>query len=284
VIVRFVVCWVIGGGQNRWAAKSSSDRGSRRCRTTARATLLVACLPALAACSQAPPRATPSAPIQYREPVSRGDARPAYDPRYGASASQRVIAGNQRIPKGGGTYKLGAPYRIAGRWYTPQLDPGYNRSGIASWYGADFHGRKTANGEIYDMTALSAAHPTLPLPSYVWVTNLANGRTLLVRVNDRGPYANDRLIDLSQAVARALDMEGRGLAQVRVRYAGAAPLDGNDQREQAFLRAQPWARSVLARSEAVGGRDGPAAPAPLGPSQRFGPRSGLLRSVFPGLD
>ncbi len=144
------------------------------------------------------------------------------------------------IPKGGGIYKVGAPYQIAGRWYMPREEPTYDRTGIASWYGDDFHGRKTANGEIYDMRALSAAHPTLPLPSYVWVTSLNNNRTVLVRVNDRGPYAHDRVIDLSKASAHALGFEGQGLARVRVRYAGPAPLNGDDRREQAYLRSQPW--------------------------------------------
>ena len=96
------------------------------------------------------------------------------------------------------------PYKVAGRWYVPREEPGYDATGTASWYGGDFHGRKTANGEIFDMNALTAAHPTLPLPSYAYVTHLGNGRTVLVRINDRGPYAHDRIIDLSRGVARAL--------------------------------------------------------------------------------
>jgi rare lipoprotein A len=164
--------------------------------------------------------------------------RNAFDAKTGVSASPRMVWG-ERVPKGGGTYKLGAPYQISGRWYIPQEDPAYDRTGVASWYGDDFHGRKTANGEIYDMRALTAAHPTLPLPSYAHVTNLETGRTLLVRINDRGPYARDRIIDLSRASARALGFEGRGLTHVRVRYAGRAPLDGDDRREQAFLAGQP---------------------------------------------
>lgn len=156
------------------------------------------------------------------------------------------MADGQRIPKGGGSYKLGAPYRVAGRWYVPQEDPNYDRAGVASWYGADFHGRKTANGEIYDMDALTAAHPTLPLPSYAYVTNLANGRTVLVRINDRGPYAHDRVIDLSRRVARLIGSEQSGVTQVRVRYAGRAPLDGDDRREWQFVSQQPWYRSSVA--------------------------------------
>ncbi len=162
------------------------------------------------------------------------------DPKTGTSASPRLYTQATPIPKGGGSYKVGVPYQVSGRWYYPRDEPGYDRTGVASWYGDDFHGRKTANGEIYDMNALSAAHTTLPMPSYVWVTNMENGRSLLVRVNDRGPYARERVIDLSRAAARALGSERRGLSQVRVRYAGAAPLNGDDRREQAFLRSQPW--------------------------------------------
>jgi rare lipoprotein A len=175
-------------------------------------------------------------------PQQRVDHRPRVDPKYGTSASPRMIASEaQPVPRGGGAYKLGAPYKIAGRWYTPVEDPNYDRSGMVSWYGHDFHGRKTANGEVFDMNALTAAHPTLPLPSLVYVTNLANGRTILVRVNDRGPYAHDRLIDLSRQSARLLGTEAQGIGQVRVRYAGRAPLDGNDQPQRQFLAQQPWA-------------------------------------------
>ena len=95
------------------------------------------------------------------------------------------------------------------------------------------------------MWSLSAAHPTLPLPSYVYVTNLDNGRTLLLRVNDRGPYVNDRVIDVSRAAARYLGFERRGTARVRVRYAGRAPLTGDDRHEQRFLASQPWFRVAL---------------------------------------
>lgn len=160
----------------------------------------------------------------------------------GVSASRRVVAAGEPVPKGGGTYKLGVPYRVADRWYVPREEPDYDRIGRASWYGADFHGRLTANGEVYDSGALTAAHPTLPLPSYAYVTNLDNGRTLLVRINDRGPYANDRILDLSQAAARLLGSERKGVVTVRVRYAGPAPLDGNDQYERRFLASQPWAQ------------------------------------------
>jgi rare lipoprotein A len=163
-------------------------------------------------------------------------------PRTDAPVSPRVIPLGQPVPKGGGAYKVGNPYRIDGALYTPAEDPTYNRTGIASFYSEDFHGRKTANGEIFDMWALTAAHPTLPLPSYAYVTNMANGRTLLIRINDRGPYARGRVIDLSRASARLLGFEMQGTAVVRVRYAGRAPLSGDDHHEQRFLAGQHWYR------------------------------------------
>ena len=119
------------------------------------------------------------------------------DPKYGISASARVVEPGEPVPKGGGVYRVGKPYTIAGREYVPQEDINYSAVGMASWYGDDFHGRYTANGEIFDMNSISAAHPTLPLPSYVRVTNLANHKSIVVRVNDRGPYVGDRVIDLS---------------------------------------------------------------------------------------
>jgi rare lipoprotein A len=178
---------------------------------------------------------------------SRSDSRVETRVHYGASvpASARLIGESQPIPKGGGSYKIGTPYRVDGQWYVPHEEPNYDATGLASFYAADFHGRRTANGEVFDMWALTAAHPTLPLPSYVYVTNLENGRTLLVRVNDRGPYVNNRVIDLSRAVARYLAMENRGLARVRVRYGGPAPLSGDDHHEQRFLANQPWFRLAL---------------------------------------
>jgi rare lipoprotein A len=168
--------------------------------------------------------------------------------RSSAPASHRVIAFGQPIPKGGGSYKLGDPYQIDGQWHTPGEDPGYDRVGTASYYAADFHGRRTANGEIFDMSALSAAHPTLPLPSLVYVTNMENGRTLLLRVNDRGPYVNNRVIDVSRAAARYLGFETRGTARVRARYAGRAPLTGDDRQEQRFLANQSWFRVALSHA------------------------------------
>src|SRR5690606_7982585 len=160
--------------------------------------------------------------------------------KWGVSASRRVAGLNERVPKGGGHYKVGEPYKVGGRWYKPREQPDYDRVGIASWYGSDFHGRKTANGEIFDMHALTAAHPTLPMPSYAYVSNPANGRTILVRINDRGPYVGQRLIDLSKASADVLGLRSGGTGRVRVRYAGPAPLDGTDIRERQYLASRPW--------------------------------------------
>lgn len=120
------------------------------------------------------------------------------------------------------SFKIGNPYQIAGRWFHPKEEPGYDQVGHASWYGDDFHGRQTANGETYDMHSLTAAHPTLPMPSYARVTNMENGRSVVVRINDRGPFAHGRLIDLSKQTARVLDFKRNGTAQVRVQYVGLA--------------------------------------------------------------
>jgi rare lipoprotein A len=150
------------------------------------------------------------------------------DPRYGVSSSARLVAPGEPVPKGGGVYRVGAPYSIGGRTYVPGEDPRYRAEGLASWYGDDFHGRQTANGEIYDMNSMSAAHTTLPMPSHVRVTNLSNNRSVIVRINDRGPYHSDRIIDVSVKAAILLGFYGSGLAPVRVEYVGAAPLEGSD--------------------------------------------------------
>ncbi len=115
-----------------------------------------------------------------------------------------------------GTYKVGTPYEIDRVWYYPKEDPDYRQTGIASWYGKPFHGRETANGETYDMNGLTAAHKTLPMPTYVRVTNLENGRVLTVRVNDRGPFVHGRIIDLSRRGAQLLGFEEQGVARVLV--------------------------------------------------------------------
>jgi rare lipoprotein A len=160
------------------------------------------------------------------------------DPKYGVSSSPRVVAYGDPVPKGGGTYRVGKPYLVGGRMYVPEEDVNYREEGLASWYGDDFHGRLTANGEVFDMDSLSAAHPTLPMPCYARVTNLSNGKSLIVRVNDRGPYHGNRLIDVSNKAAELLEFKGNGVAKVRVEYVGRAPLEGSDDRQlMATLRS-----------------------------------------------
>ena len=121
----------------------------------------------------------------------------------------------------GGRYKVGDPYKIEGVWYYPSEDYSYREEGVGSWYGAQFHGKPTANGERFDMNGISAAHRTLPLPSAVRVTNLDNGRQLNVRVNDRGPFSKNRIIDLSRRAAQLLGFERQGTARVRVEIKAA---------------------------------------------------------------
>ncbi len=147
--------------------------------------------------------------------------------KYG-HASPKVVADGQPVPRGGGQYLVGRPYTVAGHRYYPSEDPTYSAVGMASWYGAAFHGRRTANGEVYDMASLSAAHPTMPLPSYARVTNLGNGYSVIVRVNDRGPYHGGRVMDVSSRVAEVLDFKGAGTARVKVEYVGRAPMEGSD--------------------------------------------------------
>src|SRR5262249_415587 len=182
------------------------------------------------------------------------------DPRYGVAASPRVVELGQPVPKGGGTYRVGKPYLVGGRLYVPEENRHYRSEGLASWYGEDFHGRLTANGEIFDMESLSAAHPTIPMPSYVRVTNLENRRSVIVRVNDRGPYHADREIDVSLRAAQMLGFHKNGTARVRVEYVAPAPLEGSDGR-----------RLVATR------REGGPPPAPpgvmLAPTRPFLPRA-----------
>src|SRR5450432_1698708 len=163
--------------------------------------------------------------------ASSGKFASRVDPRYGVSSSPRVVEFGEPVPKGGGTYRVGKPYTVGGRIYVPEEDTNYREEGMASWYGDDFHGRLTANGEVFDMVSLTAAHPTLPMPCYARVTNLGNGKSLIVRVNDRGPYHGNRLIDVSNKAAELLEFKGNGVAKVRVEYVGRAPLEGSDDRQ-----------------------------------------------------
>jgi peptidoglycan lytic transglycosylase len=154
--------------------------------------------------------------------------------KYGVKGSPRMVASGKPVPKGGGRYVTGKKYKIAGKWYYPKHEPNYKKTGLASWYGPTFHGRKTANGEIFDRTALTAAHTTMPLPSYARVTNVSNGRSMIVRVNDRGPFHGNRIIDLSERVANMLGTKSAGVGKVKVEYIGKAPLHGQDE---AYLMA-----------------------------------------------
>jgi rare lipoprotein A len=182
------------------------------------------------------------------------------DPKYGVRASPRLYNEGDVIPKGGGRRFSGKPYVVAGRTYVPREDArGYVREGLASWYGAAFHGRQTANGEVFDRHAIVAAHPTLPLPSYARVTNTANGHSMVVRVNDRGPYHADRVMDVSEEVAQALAFHRKGTTHVRVEYIGRASVAGSDDRKlMATLRTD---------GRPAGLRGGPVMLADLGPSE-----------------
>jgi rare lipoprotein A len=165
---------------------------------------------------------------------SSGVKRAAFSSKeFGVAVSPRVTRA-KFPPRGGGRYLSSKPYVVAGVTYDPVEGPGYVARGKASWYGHDFHGRRTANGEIFGAFYLTAASPVLPVPCYARVTNLENGRSILVRVNDRGPYLKGRIIDLSYEAASILGYVNKGSAQVEVRYVGPAPLGGDDTR---MLRA-----------------------------------------------
>ncbi len=172
------------------------------------------------------------------------------DPKYGVPASPRVVELGERAPKGGGVFRVGKPYVVAGRTYVPEENTSYRSEGLASWYGRDFHGRLTANGEVFDMESITAAHPTLPMPSYVRVTNLANRRSLIVRVNDRGPFHGNRVIDLSYKTAQLLGFRDNGVARVRVEYIGRASLEGSDDRRLAatLRHGEPAPAPILVAS------------------------------------
>lgn len=218
----------------------------------------------LAACSTSEPVRTLSSPLASTLVIPASTPRPPEDLTPTA--------------KGGGSFKIGRPYELNGRTYVPAEDPNYRSEGIASWYGPDFHGKPTANGETFDMNGISAAHPTLPLPSYLRVTNLVNGRSIIVRINDRGPYAKERVTDLSVGAAKALGYYDQGLARVRIEYVGRAPLGGSDDRMLlATLRhGSPAPAPSLARVAA-------AAPFALSSgNEKANARSGTERSLVLG--
>jgi rare lipoprotein A len=163
-------------------------------------------------------------------------------------------------PSGAG-YKIGKPYKINGVWYYPHVDYEYSETGIASWYGPGFHGKRTASGEVYNQNDLTAAHRTLPMPSLVRVTNLENGRQLTLRVNDRGPFAHGRIIDISRRGAQLLDFQQNGTARVRVEIMA-------DESRQMALAAGAYSAADAAGgqggSSGIVSADGQAAAAPAG--------------------
>jgi len=196
--------------------------GSTRARLRRATSLavLAVCAGFLAACAAQSAKPTASAKKRPKEYFSESE--------YGVKASPRVSFKKSNLPRGGGRDQLGKPYKVRGKMYYPKEEKGYKALGLASWYGDAFHGRLTANGEIYDMTHLTGAHPTMPLPSYARVTNVVNGSSVIVRINDRGPYHEGRVVDLSHRAADMLGFAGAGTAKVKVEYVGRAPLDGED--------------------------------------------------------
>ncbi|TJV02810.1 MAG: septal ring lytic transglycosylase RlpA family protein [Mesorhizobium sp.] len=189
----------------------------QRLRRASTLTLLAASAALLAACASQP---EPKGMVNPRHRSKEYFA----ETEYGVKASPRAAF----MRRGGGRDQLGKPYQVRGKWYYPKEDKRYAKVGLASWYGDAFHGRLTANGEVYDMTHLTAAHPTMPLPSYARVTNIETGSSVIVRVNDRGPYHEGRIIDVSERAAQMLDYAKVGTAKVKVEYVGRAPLDGDD--------------------------------------------------------
>ena len=198
-----------------------------------------------------------------------------------------LAIGGCTIPRGSkeGNYKVGSPYQIGGVWYYPKEDPFYDETGVASWYGADFHGKATANGERYDMDAFTAAHRTLPMPTVVRVTNLENGRSIKLRVNDRGPYARGRIIDVSNRAAKLLGFSGKGTARVRVQFegraeVGASPPQNEDEVAATAGSIKPAPVSGVSRGE-LAPPTGAAAAAPRTVPPVAGTTSGPTMAPVP---
>ena len=166
----------------------------------------------------------------------------------------------------GGIYKVGSPYQVEGLWYYPAEDYAYVQEGIASWYGSDFHGKRTANGDRYDMNDITAAHPTLPMPSVVKITNLDNGRTLKVTVNDRGPFHSKRIIDVSKKAAQLLGFYEAGTARVRVEI---DPEESLNLKNIALMKHPPEMPQIAAAPRSVI-TAAALAPVVAGPSDAYG--------------
>lgn len=165
--------------------------------------------------------------------------------------------------------RVGPPYEANGRTYVPTPEPGYSETGMASWYGPQFHGRRAANGEVFDQEALTAAHPTLPLNSLVQVTNLENGREVMVRVTDRGPFVGGRLIDMSRGAAQALGFEAQGHARVHVRYLGPAPRRAVGAAAPEAAPSEEGPSSLLPPAPPPAPASAAAAPAPVGSGDAY---------------
>ncbi|HEY1720954.1 MAG TPA: septal ring lytic transglycosylase RlpA family protein [Magnetospirillaceae bacterium] len=192
--------------------------------------------------------------------------------KFASMAVKEISSPNAPPGQGHGVYKVGEPYQIAGVWYYPAEDYNYDETGIASWYGPNFHGKFTANGEVYDQNDVTAAHRTLPMPSIVRVTNLENGRSLIVRINDRGPYAHNRIIDLSRRSAQLLGVLDNGTARVRVQImaddsrALAMQLKGGQQPELVASAAAPRDQVQAETLPAPGSTEKPKPVTPVKPA------------------
>ncbi len=205
-----------------------------------------------------------------------------------AACAQAPVGGGSGLPTSG-IYKVGKPYQINGVWYYPGEDFNYDETGIASWYGPGFHEKATANGELYDQNELTAAHKTLPMPSLVRVTNLDNGRSIVVRINDRGPYANGRVIDLSRRGAQLLGFEGGGTAKVRVqilaeesRVIAAAARQGTPAPILAELDGPSPKPAPRGRIDVTGPANGPGTNGPTGgPTVGKAPAAGVVGTPVP---
>jgi rare lipoprotein A len=202
-------------------------------------------------------------------PQGRPGPETAIAPPVAAPETKLAEAETVEKTKSASSYRANGtdrPYVIAGKKYTPQKDPsGYKSEGLASWYGPRFHGRRTSNGEVFDANSISAAHRTLPLPSYARVTNTANGKSIIVRVNDRGPFHDNRVVDVSQRTAELLDFRNKGMAKVEVEYVGPAKEEGSDnQRLLATLtdktRSIASSAATMLASLVPGGDKEPQAP------------------------
>lgn len=255
----------VGGSQSSWAdppaapivyakalnSDAASARLSNRVEFLPPGSVQVAPAPGLVSFGEFEGRAPASTGAIDLRP---GAVRTSFSPAPAATATSRYEPVNPLVstpsrPAFAEPY-AGPPYQVEGKWYVPTYEPNYDEVGIASWYGPTFHGKASASGEQFDENAMTAAHPTLPIPSLARVTNLETGKSVVVRLNDRGPFVDDRIIDLSKAAGAALGMHEKGTAKVRVQYVGPAPAAPNS------LPAQPQQVQVSA----------PATPRPAAPS------------------